>query len=99
MLLSYLFELNSNTIFLTTYKNRSLRRTILPYLDLYELNSELIPLSSFLHFKHLQSLNEENNFIHISILSEDDTEEIDYLQNLPIFNDIHLIQITKRNKK
>lgn len=91
-----MFHLNPNTIFLTTYKNRSLRRTILPYLDLYQMKSRLIPLSSFLHSNHLQSNN--NNFIRIKIQqSNGSNQEInDYLQNLPLFDDIFLIEITMK---
>lgn len=62
MLLSHLFNLNPNIIFLTTYKNRSLRRTLIPYLDAYEMDSKLIPLSSFLHSSHFhQPRHDEEN--------------------------------------
>ena len=45
-------RVNPQTIFYTTYQERSSRRTLCPLLDKYGLQAEVIPLSSFLHSGH-----------------------------------------------
>ena len=43
---------NPQTIFYTTYQERSSRRTLCPHLEKYGLQAEVIPLSSFMHLEH-----------------------------------------------
>eukprot|EP01041_Mallomonas_annulata_P001090 gene1090-2121_t len=47
-----IMEVNINAIFLTTYQERSVHRSLLPYLDKYNMRSREIPMSSFLHPVH-----------------------------------------------
>ena len=47
-----ILRINPQTIFYTTYQERSTRRSLCPHLDKYGLQAEVIPLSSFLKEGH-----------------------------------------------
>ncbi len=52
-IIAAVFISNPNAVFITTYKERSSKRSLIPYLDLYCMTAEYIPLESFLHDAHL----------------------------------------------
>ena len=47
-----IMTMNESTIFLTTYQERSIKRTIKPFLDFYNMDAVFIPRSTFLHEAH-----------------------------------------------
>lgn len=53
--ISHIFTINPRAIFLTTYKNRSARRSLAPHLQLYGMKAEVVPAESFCHSCHLRS--------------------------------------------
>lgn len=63
-----MFKCNPNAIFIVTYQVRSIHRTIIPYLDLYHLTVETIPLETFMHPVHYEGA--VNIFIPDSMLND-----------------------------
>lgn len=51
-------QVNPAVVFYTTYQERTLARTLTPYLDLFSLTAKNIPLSSFIHPAHAEGVSE-----------------------------------------
>lgn len=52
-IIASVFVSNPSAIFITTYKDRSSKRSLIPYLDVYGMTADYIPLESFLNAAHL----------------------------------------------
>jgi hypothetical protein len=49
-----IMDRNPAAVFITTYQERSTRRTLCPHLEKYGLRAETVPVESFLHPGHIQ---------------------------------------------
>lgn len=96
--ISSIMNLNENTIFLTTYQERSIKRTIKPFLDFYNMDAKLITRSKFLHPAHQESqLIVNHNTSSKRKRSVDNNDEME-LQSIPIpsYDNIYLIKVSLR---
>ena len=57
-LISLAVQKNPRIVFYTTYHERSIARSLVPYLDLFSLSAENVPLASFLHPAHSEGICE-----------------------------------------
>ena len=57
-LISLAMMKNPQVVFYTTYHERSISRSLVPYLDMFSLAAQNIPLASFLHPAHSEGVCE-----------------------------------------
>ena len=57
-LISLAVKKNPDVVFYTSYHERSISRSLVPYLDMFSLTAENISLSSFLHPAHREGVCE-----------------------------------------
>lgn len=90
MTIASIMSLNQNTIFLTTYQERTTKDTIRPYLDMYNMEATIIPRSSFLHQSH------NLGYCHAKILKRklNKSHQEDAIIKLSSYENIYLIKIT-----
>jgi len=103
--ISSIMSQNQNTIFLTTYQERSSKNTIRPYLDMYNMEATVIPRLSFLHKYHSlgycnakilkrklnKSYQNDNDNNDDNNNDDDDNDDIIKLSS---YDGIYLIKIT-----
>jgi len=97
-----IMTMNENAIFLTTYQERSIKRTIRPYLDFYNLDAVIIPRSTFLHEAHsigyCQVVHDTNTNTRLPSkrkVNDIDTDDTDIIRILT-YDNIYMIKIFLR---
>lgn len=95
-----IMTMNENTIFLTTYQERSIKRTIRPYLDFYSLDAVIIPRSTFLHEAHsigyCQVVHDTNTNTRLpSKRKVNDNDDTDIIR-IQTYDNIYMIKIFLR---
>lgn len=88
ILLTYmaLLKVNPSLIFYTTYQQRSVNRSLLPYLDQYNLQAILIPIPHFLNACHQDG---SVRLMH----SDSDGSHAMQAVDIQTFDDIYMIKI------
>ncbi len=91
ILLTYaaLLKTNPSMIFYTTYQQRSVNRSIVPYLDQFNLQATLIPIPQFLHPCH------QDGVVQL-IQSTSDGSTASKLLDIHTFDDIYMIKIVPK---
>ena len=91
ILLTYvaLLKTNPSMIFYTTYQQRSVNRSLLPYLDQFNLQATLIPIPQFLHPCHQVGVVQ-------LIQSTSDGSTASKLIDIHTFDDIYMIKIVPK---
>jgi len=97
-----IMTMNNNTIFLTTYQERSIKRTIKPYLDFYAMDAVIIPRSTFLHEAHsigyCKVVNDTNTSTRLPSkrkVNDIDTDDTDIIR-IQTYDNIYMIKIFLR---
>ena len=97
-----IMTMNENTIFLTTYQERSIKRTIRPYLEFYNLDAVIIPRSTFLHEAHsigyckvVHDTNTSTRLPSKRKVNDIDTNDTDIIR-IQTYDNIYMIKIFLR---
>jgi len=93
MTVASIMTMNANTVFITTYQQRSIRRTIRPYLDLHNMEAKVIPRASFLHAAHQHGYcnvvnNNNNNNTNTTIPSKRKADELSDMNDVDDTSDM-----------
>lgn len=103
-----IMTMNRNTVFITTYQERSIKRTIRPWLDMYDMEAKVVPRSSFLHAAHRYgycsvvntntNTNDNDNTLPSKRKANESDDEMSELNEmmLPSYENIYLIVISLR---
>lgn len=91
ILLTYvaLLKTNPSMVFYTTYQQRSVNRSLLPYLDQFNLQATLIPIPQFLHPCHQDGIVQ-------SLQSTSDGSTSSKVIDIHTFDDIYMIKIVQK---